>query len=914
MSLITDLPTRYDPGPIENKWYQQWLDKNAFEADSSSDRKPYTIVIPPPNVTGALHMGHALNNTLQDILIRWRRMQGFEALWMPGTDHAGIATQSVVEKIIYKTEKKKRHDIGREKLLARIWDWKEEYGERILHQLRKIGSSCDWSRTRFTMDEGLSHAVRKIFVKLYNDGLIYRGRYLVNWCPTLRTALADDEVEPKEVQSHLWHFQYPLTEDPSRKITVATTRPETMLGDTGVAVHPDDERYKDIIGKTVTLPLMEREIPIVADKHVEMDFGTGAVKVTPAHDPNDFEIGERHNLEKINLLNEDGTYNENAGRFEGLDRFDVRKAVVEALDKLGLLEKIEDHTHNVGHCYRTGDVIEPYLSLQWFVKMRPLADMAIKATEDGRVKFHPDRWTNFYLSWLKDVRDWCISRQIWWGHRIPIWYAPDGTPFAGADEAEARAEAEKQFGEGVELNQDEDVLDTWFSSGLWPFSTLGWPDETQDLEKFFPTNTLVTDRGIIFFWVARMVMLSEYALGKQPFSDVYIHGTIMDKEGRKMSKSLKNGIDPVALIDGGKDENTGIVYEQPLGADAVRFSLTTLSMEGQDLKLWPERFEDGSRFLNKVWNAGRFALMQLEGGPIDTAENLDESKLQFEDRWILSRLAQAIEESTNALEDFHYCTASQIVRDFVWNDFCDWYLELVKFRLRDAEAGDAEICRRILARVFDTTLRLLHPICPFITEELWNLLGKVLPQRDSGPLKGELSELILESAWPSETPDLKDPQTESTFDKLKETIQVVRKLRQERNLAPKATKDLQISATAETVQKELEPHLEILKNLGNLDNVQLGVDLDRPDNSATEVLKEFEVSLPVPEGDRSKEIEAAKKQKEELESYIQRESKKLENPSFVERAPAQVVEGTKKRVEDAKNQLQAVLAILKSLE
>jgi valyl-tRNA synthetase len=613
------LPTRYDPSRVEPRWYSFWLEKGYFRSQPNPKRKPYTIVIPPPNVTGALHMGHALNNTLQDVLIRWRRMQGYETLWLPGTDHAGIGTEAVVEKVIWKEERKTRRDIGREELLRRIWAWKEKYGDRILNQLKRLGCSCDWARTRFTMDEGLSRAVRVAFVHLFRKGLIYRGRYLVNWSPKLRTAISDDEVEHREVKGHLWHIRYPIAGQPGRHVVIATTRPETMLGDTAVAVHPEDERYRDLIGKKVILPLLRREIPVIADADVDRSFGTGALKVTPAHDPTDFVLGERHKLEKLNVMNEDATINENGGPYAGLPRFTARDRIVEDLQKEGLLVKVEDHVHQVGHCSKTGDVIEPYLSLQWFVRMKPLAEKAIAATRSGRVRFHPERWTSFYLQWLENVRDWCISRQLWWGHQIPIWYAPDGTTYTGLDEAEARAEAEKKHGKGVALKQDPDVLDTWFSSDLWPFSTLGWPDKTPDLAYYYPTSTLVTDRGIIFFWVARMVMMGEEMLGKEPFSHVYINGTILDKQGRKMSKSLGNGIDPVAMIEGGVDEKTKLSYA-PHGADGIRFSLTTLSTEGQDLKLWPEQFEDGQRFLTKLWNAGRFTLGNFDGGPIGVRE------------------------------------------------------------------------------------------------------------------------------------------------------------------------------------------------------------------------------------------------------------------------------------------------------
>jgi valyl-tRNA synthetase len=923
-----NLPTRYEPRPVEDRWYRHWMEHGHFGSVPRPDRKPYTIVIPPPNVTGALHMGHALNNTLQDILIRWRRMQGFAALWVPGTDHAGIATQSVVERDIAKKEGKNRHQIGREELLKRIWKWKEEYGERILLQLRKLGSSCDWSRTRFTLDEGLSRAVRTAFVRLFREGLIYRGRRLVNWCPRCRTALSDEEVEMKEVKGHLWHIRYPMKGDPSRSVTVATTRPETMLGDTAVAVHPEDERYRDLVGKALVLPLMDREIPVVADAAVDRTFGTGAVKVTPAHDPTDFEIGERHGLAQINILNEDGSINRNGGRFAGLDRLRAREDVVEALRVEGLLAKVEEHVHQVGHCYRTGDMIEPFLSLQWFVRTKPLAALAIEATRSGRVKFHPERWTDFYLQWLENVRDWCISRQIWWGHRIPIWYAPDGTPIAAEDEEAARAEARMRFGDAAaaRLQQDEDVLDTWFSSGLWPFSTLGWPQETEDLRFYYPTSTLVTDRGIIFFWVARMVMMGEKMMGREPFSHVYIHGTILDRQGRKMSKSLKNGIDPLALIDGGRDENSATTYERPFGADAVRFSLATLSTEGQDLKLWPERFDDGLRFANKMWNAGRFSLTQLAGGGAAAGPDLDlrpgSASLRFEDRWILSRLHAAIEETTAALEGFRYCEAAGRIREFVWNEFCDWYVELVKFRIRSDEEGgaagsgdDAAVCRRVLAHVFDAVLRLLHPVCPFITEELWHLLAETGCRRVLDGGSGAPAESVILAPWPSHDPARRENRVEEEFEWVKGAIGRVRKIRQDRNVAASRTPDACIICVDETVAGRILPHRELILNLTALKSVRIGTGIERPAGAAVEVLPGMEVAVPLaqasdPEREKKAREEQVKR-RAEIASYIEREEGKLRNERFLAKAPPAIVEATRNRIAEARAQLEAIERLLK---
>ncbi len=913
MQSDNPLPTHYDPQATERRWYASWIEKGYFHSEPNPRKTPYTIVIPPPNVTGALHMGHALCNTLQDVLIRWRRMQGHEALWLPGTDHAGIATQSVVEKEIWKKEKKTRHDVGRDELLRRIWAWKERYGSRILEQLKKLGSSCDWARTRFTMDDGLSRAVREAFVRLYRKGLIYRGRYLVNWCPKLRTALSDDEVDHREVKGHLWHIRYPVTGQPGRHVTVATTRPETMLGDTSVAVHPEDGRFRDLVGKTLTLPLMLRQIPVIADAAVDPAFGTGAVKVTPAHDPNDFAMGERHGLEKINILNEDGTINQNGGKYAGLQRFKAREVVIADLEAQGLLVKVEDHVHQVGHCSRTDDVIEPYLSEQWFVRMKPLAEKAIRATESGRVKFHPERWTDFYLQWLHNVRDWCISRQLWWGHQIPIWYGPNGSLFCAHDEAEARVEAEEKLGRGVDLRRDPDVLDTWFSSALWPFSTLGWPEETPELAYYYPTSTLVTDRGIIFFWVARMVMMGEEMMGREPFSHVYINGTILDKLGRKMAKSLGNGIDPVAMIDGGLDENTGVTYK-PHGADAVRFSLTTLTTEGQDLKLSPEQFDEGQRFLTKLWNAGRFALGHLAGGEETVAPRIEERSLKLEDRWILSRLASAVNETTACLEGFRYCEAAQRVRSFARDELCDWYVEAVKFRFGAGESDDARSCRRVLAHALDVTMRLLHPVCPFITEEIWQLLGARLKDRSlGGESAGAASESVMTAPWPTAERYKPDAAAVESFSLIQEIVRRVRKIRQERNVPAGDTPEVILTFGDAGAARRTEEESALLRNLGKIDRLVTGTSVNRPKVCAVEVLPGLEVFVPLPAADARKETEALAKERERLAAYILREEAKLANPSFAEKAPRDVVDAARKRVEEATSQLRAVEEQLKRL-
>ncbi|MCX7805957.1 MAG: valine--tRNA ligase, partial [Planctomycetota bacterium] len=687
--MAVTLPTTYDPSAVEEKIYRRWESGGAFASSVRRDRRPYCIVIPPPNVTGVLHIGHALNNTLQDLLIRYHRMKGEEAMWLPGTDHAGIATQNVVEREIYAKEKKTRHDLGREELVRRIWEWREQYGNRIIEQLRRIGCSCDWSRLRFTMDEGLSRAVREVFVRLFNEGLIYRGRYIVNWCPRCRTALADDEVEPRDVRGSLWFIRYPVKGDPSRGLTVATTRPETMLGDTAVAVHPDDGRHRWAVGKRLMLPLMNREIPVVADAAVEKDFGTGAVKVTPAHDRNDFELGRRHGLPEEVVIGEDGIMTGAAGPYRGLDRYEARRRIVEDLGKEGLLEKVEDHAHAVGHCYRCDTVIEPYLSMQWFVKMKPLADLAIRATEERRVVFHPARWEKVYLQWLREVRDWCISRQIWWGHRIPVFYCDE--PGCGAMSAEREDISRCPKCGSSRIHQDPDVLDTWFSSALWPFSTLGWPSRTPELEYYYPTDTLVTARGIIYFWVARMVMMGEKFMGREPFRHVYIHGTVLDAQGRIMSKSLGNGIDPLEVV-------------AKYGADALRFCLTHMTTEGQDLRLSMERFEEGRNFANKIWNAARFCLTVLEGRELARLDGPDD--LAFEDRWVLSRTYSTLEKAEAELEEFDFHGVCETLYHFFWDEFCACYIELVKERLKkdDGRGGrDAAVARRILAHVLDAS-------------------------------------------------------------------------------------------------------------------------------------------------------------------------------------------------------------------
>lgn len=749
-----ELSKRFEFKIVDAKWSKVWVDQNFFHAESNSSKKPYTIMIPPPNVTGILHMGHALNNTLQDIIIRYKRMNGFEACWMPGADHAGIATQNVVEKQLAQ-EGKRRHDLGREKFLERTWEWKEKYGSTITHQLKQLGASCDWQRERFTMDEDYSNAVKFVFVNLYEKGLVYQGNRIINWCPRCQTALSDEEAEHKDIQGTLTHIQYPLKNNPNKFVVVATTRPETMLGDAAVAVNPADERYKDVIGQTLILPLMNREIPVIADELVSMEFGTGAVKVTPAHDPNDFEMGVRHNLKFINVMHPNGKINELGGRFNGLDRFEARKQVVAALKEEERFVKQDVHAHAVGHCYRCHTVVEPYLSKQWFVKMAPLAKPALKAVVDGDIKFYPDRWTKVYTNWMENIRDWCISRQIWWGHRIPVWYCvsddkgtlkcPDPIVAMAAPVACPRCGS-------THLKQDEDVLDTWFSSWLWPFATFNWPQKNPDLNYFYPTQSLLTASEIIFFWVARMIMAGYEFMGEKPFSEIYIHGTVRDTKGRKMSKSLGNAIDPLEIID-------------EFGADALRFSLIVNS--GQDLFIDKHKFEIGRNFANKIWNASRLILM-----------NVDEKyySLDFQDihpekcadetlKWIISRYFSTLKEVSSAIEEFRFSEAENFIYEFFWNNFCDWYLENVKTQWSNEDV------QKVSVVILKNALKMMHPFIPFVTEELWQ---QIVPKDKALSLQ----------AWPQLRESLINKDIEERTQLLTSATTAIRNIRAEKNIKP----------------------------------------------------------------------------------------------------------------------------------
>ncbi|MBO8172532.1 MAG: valine--tRNA ligase [Bacillaceae bacterium] len=860
-----DMPTKYDPKEIESKWYEFWVDKGMFEPKHPG-RESFSVVIPPPNVTGVLHLGHALDFTLQDILVRMKRMQGYDTLWLPGTDHAGIATQAKVEAKL-REEGLSRYDLGREKFLEKVWEWKEHYAGTIRRQWSKMGFSLDYSRERFTMDEGLSRAVRTVFVKLYEKGLIYRGKYIINWDPAARTALSDIEVEYKEVQGALYHMKYPL-KDGSGHISVATTRPETMLGDTAVAVHPDDERYKDLIGKTVILPIIGREIPIIADEYVDREFGSGAVKITPAHDPNDFEIGLRHDLPQIVVMDEAAKMNENAGKYQGMDRFECRKQIVKDLQEEGTLFKIEEHVHSVGHSERSGAVVEPYLSTQWFVKMKPLAEKAIELQKSGEgVKFVPERFEKIYLHWIENVRDWCISRQLWWGHRIPAWYC------GGCGEMTVAMEEPHRCPkcDSDQLEQDSDVLDTWFSSGLWPFSTMGWPEETEDLKRFYPTNVLVTGYDIIYFWVARMIFTALEFTRQKPFQDVLIHGLIRDSEGRKMSKSLGNGVDPLDVID-------------KYGADAMRFMLSTGSTPGQDLRFHWEKVEAARNFANKIWNASRFVLMNLEGfeykdidlsGPLGTA-----------DKWILHRLSETAEEVTRHLNEYNFGEAGRELYEFIWNEFCDWYIELSKLYLYGDDPAAKKTTQSVLCYVLDRTLRLLHPFMPFITEEIWQHI----------PHQGES---IVVAEWPENRGEYHFPDAVRKMTLLMDVIKNVRNIRAEVNVPMSKKIQLIIRPDNEQIEEDLQQGKEYLERFCNPEKLEIDMKLSTPDKAMSAVVSGAELFLPLAGLiDIDQEIKRLEKELETLNSEVERVQKKLANKGFVEKAPAHVVEQEKAKEKD----------------
>lgn len=876
----TSMPTKYDPQSIEQGRYEWWVNGKFFEADPESGKEPYTIVIPPPNVTGKLHLGHAWDTTLQDILIRMKRMQGYDALWLPGMDHAGIATQAKVEGKL-REEGKSRYDLGREKFLEETWKWKEEYAGHIREQWSKLGLALDYSRERFTLDEGLSDAVRTVFVKLYEKGLIYRGEYIINWDPKTKTALSDIEVIYKDVQGAFYHMRYPLA-DGTGHIEIATTRPETMLGDTAVAVHPDDERYKDLIGKTVILPIVGREIPIVADDYVEMDFGSGAVKITPAHDPNDFEVGNRHGLERVLVMNEDGTMNSRAGKYEGMDRFDCRKAIVKDLQDMGVLFEIEEHPHSVGHSERSGAVVEPYLSTQWFVKMQPLADEAIALQQgEGKVNFVPERFEKTYLNWMENIRDWCISRQLWWGHRIPAWYHNEtGEVYVGM---EPPADAEN-------WHQDEDVLDTWFSSALWPFSTMGWPDENSEMfKRYYPTDVLVTGYDIIFFWVSRMIFQGLEFTGERPFEDVLIHGLVRAEDGRKMSKSLGNGVDPMDVID-------------QYGADSLRYFLATGSSPGQDLRFSNEKVEAVWNFANKIWNASRFALMNMEGMTFDEIDL--GGKKSAADAWILTRLNETIDTVTKLADKYEFGEVGRALYNFIWDDFCDWYIEMSKLPLYGEDEAAKKTTRSILAYVLDNTMRLLHPFMPFLTEEIWQNL----------PHEGES---IVTAKWPVADPSLSDEQRSGDMKHLMDVIKAVRNIRAEVNTPISKKVALLIRTHDEATQAALDGNRDYLERFCNPEELEISRDLEAPGKSMTAVVTGAELFMPL-EGliDIGEELARLEKELGKWQGELKRVEGKLSNERFVSKAPESVVEEERTKQKDYQEKYDAVqkrIAELKEL-
>ena len=872
-----ELPKVYEPREVEGRVYEMWEKNGCFEGRRDPDKRPFTIVMPPPNVTGQLHMGHAMDCTLQDILIRFKRMQGYAALWVPGTDHAGIATQIKVEEELRKSEGLTRYDLGREKFLERVWDWKHKFGNRIVEQQKKLGASCDWSRARFTMDEGLSNAVRHVFVSLYNKGLIYKGSRIINWCPHCVTALSDAEVEYKEKPGHLWHIRYPIAGEEGRYVTVATTRPETMLGDTGVAVNPEDGRYRDIVGKKCILPLVNKEIPIVADAYVDMEFGTGCVKMTPAHDPNDFEVGLRHNLESIRVLDDNGKVVEGYGRYSGMDRYEARKAIVADLEEQGYLVKVEEHTHNVGTCYRCGTDVEPIISAQWFVKMEPLAREALRVVNDGEVKFVPDRFSKIYTNWMENVHDWCISRQLWWGHRIPAWTCED----CGEMTVSETDPTECQHCHSTHIRQEEDVLDTWFSSALWPFSTLGWPNESsEDFKYFYPTDVLVTGYDIIFFWVARMIFSACEHTGKPPFHTVFIHGLVRDDKGRKMSKSLGNGIDPLEMAD-------------QYGADALRFNLITGNSPGNDMRFYTERCEAMRNFANKIWNASRFLMMNLT---IDKCE-LPE-KLELEDKWILSKLNSVIPEVTENMERYELGVAAQKVYDFIWDSYCDWYIELTKTRLQGEDEDSKLRAQQVLCYVLTETLKLLHPFMPFITEEIWQAL----------PHSGDY--LMLQQ-WPQHRAELDFPEEEKAMELIMDAIRGVRARRAEMNVPPSKKAQLTVSTLERAV---FEQGIPFLKRLAYASDVTVEGVADAGSDDAmtaqgmvTVTTHAARLFMPLAElVDLEKEKARIEKELKKNRAELDKLEAKLGNPGFVNKAPAHVVEAEQDRAE----KLRALLAKL----
>ena len=913
---MQDIPTKYNPKDTEEKWYKFWEEKKFFHAEVNPKKKPYTIVIPPPNVTGILHMGHALNNTIQDIYIRFKRMQGYETLWMPGTDHAGIATQNVVEKKL-RAEGKTKESIGREKFLEEVWKWREDYGSTIIKQLKKLGCSCDWERTRFTMDEGLSEAVLEVFVKLYKKGLIYRGNYIINWCPRCKTALSDEEAQHRDVDGMLYHIKYPIekskisiknqkpgTED---YVIVATTRPETMLGDVAVCCNPKDKRYKFLKDKRVVLPILQRPLKVIFDSKVDPKFGTGVLKVTPAHDPVDFELGTAHKLEPLNVMNDDATINEVGGDFKGMDRFEAREAIIDKLKEMGLFVKSEPHKHAVGHCYRCHTMVEPRLSRQWFVKMAPLAKPALEVVKKGKLKFYPKRWTKVYINWMENIRDWCISRQIWWGHRIPVYYCKNCSDKTQIPNPKLQINSKSQITKAkiekgiivsktkpekcphcgsLEIEQDPNVLDTWFSSWLWPFSTMGWPGSTKEVEYFYPTKVLVTAQEIIFFWVARMIMAGMEFIGDMPFKDVYIHGTVRDDTGTKMSKSLGNIIDPIDIIN-------------QFGTDALRFSIISITAQGQDVFLSPQKFEIGRNFANKLWNASRLVMMNLKADKIktDLCQMVGDSSLTLADRWILSRFYQALEDFTKSLESYRINDAANRIYEFIWHEFCDWYLEIAKLTMDEAHT------QITLYKVLEKSLRVLHPVMPFITEDIWQRLPRE-----------HRTDSIMITSWPHMQKAFISKKVDSEMTILIDVIQAIRNLRATWRIENSRQINVLVKAKDNHALSALKTNSSYVKKLARARNLDVSEKLDKPKHSAFAVIHDIEIFVPL-EGviDIDKEKKRLKEKLDKLNSELKNTEAKLKNKGFTSKAPKDVVEKTKARKELIKTEVKSLKKNLSAL-
>lgn len=869
-----NIPKVYDPASVEKKWYEFWEKNRYFHAEPEPGKKPFSIVIPPPNITGKLHMGHALDNTLQDILIRWHRMMGDNTLWMPGYDHAGLATQIKVEEVLKKEEGKTRFDLGREEFVKRVWAWKEEYGDRIINQLKCLGISCDWERKRFTMDEGCSRAVRETFVSLFEKGLIYKGTRITNWCVNCHTALSDIEVEHEDTPGHLWYVRYPVVGEEDTYLTIATTRPETIPGDTAVAVNPEDERYAKLIGKTLRLPILNREIPVIADSYVDTKFGTGAVKITPSHDPNDYEMGLRHNLPEIVVIGKDGVMTEEAGPFAGLERYECRKQIVARLKEEGYLVKIEEHSHAVGHCQRCHNIVEPLVSTQWFVKMQPLVKAAVDCVTDGRTQFVPERFTKNYTGWMENIHDWCISRQIWWGHRIPVWYCDDCGEMSAS-----RTDLEKCPKCGsTHIHQDEDALDTWFSSALWPFSTMGWPYNTELLKQFYPTSVLVTGYDIIFFWVARMLIMGMEFMKEIPFEKVFIHGLVRDSQGRKMSKSLGNGIDPLEVIE-------------KYGADTLRFMLITGNTPGNDMRFYWERVEGTRNFANKIWNASRFALMNMEGYDKDA----ELAPYTLADKWILSRLQDTVKDVTGLLERFELGEAGRAIYDFIWSEVCDWYIEIAKPRLYNKEAAaERATAQHVLATVLVSAMKLLHPYMPFITEEIY----QCLPHE---------AESIMISKWPVADENLIDPEAERGMNAIMDSIKAIRNMRAEVNANP-GKKIPAIMLVSEDLREVVAHNDSYIKLLGGIDNLELRpLNGEKPENAMAAVVTGIEVYLPLAGLiDVEKETQRLSKELAAMEKDLQRAGGKLNNAGFLAKAPEDVIAKERAKYEELSGKIEAV--------